>query len=152
MAAQSTETSRRVFEEVWNNKKIDAVAQLMAASYVHHDPQCPGVSSGVEGYKQFVSHYLNACRDLHFTIDDEVADEQTIVSRWTATGTHQGDLPGIPRTGRKFSVTGITMARVKNGKFIESWNNWDALGLMQQLGDLPGEPTSRAAYARSFES
>jgi steroid delta-isomerase-like uncharacterized protein len=145
MAAHSTETSRRVFEEVWNNKKIDAVDQLMAASYVHHDPQSPVVASGVEGYKQFVSHYLNAFPDLHFTIDDEVADEQTIVSRWTATGTHQGDLPGIPRTGRKFSVTGITMARVKNGKFIESWNNWDTLGLMQQLGVLPAEATSRAA-------
>ncbi len=145
MAAQSTEISRRVFEEVWNNKKIDAVDQLMAASYVHHDPQSPVTSSGIESYKQFVSHYLNAFPDLHFTIDDEVADEQTIVSRWTATGTHQGDLPGIPRTGRKFSVTGITMARVKNGKFIESWNNWDTLGLMQQLGVLPAEATSRAA-------
>jgi steroid delta-isomerase-like uncharacterized protein len=145
MAAQSTETSRRVFEEVWNNKKIDAVDQLMAAGYVHHDPQSPVASSGVESYKQFVSHYLNAFPDLHFTIDDEVADEQTIVSRWTATGTHQGDLPGIPRTGRKFSVTGITMARIQNGKFIESWNNWDTLGLMQQLGVLPAEATSRAA-------
>jgi len=143
--AQSTEISRRVFEEVWNNKKIDAVDELMAASYVHHDPQSPVVSSGVEGYKQFVSHYLNAFPDLHFTIEDEIADERTIVSRWTATGTHHGDLPGIPRTGRKFSVTGMTIARVRNGKFVESWGNWDTLGLLQQLGVLPAEAKSRAA-------
>ena len=145
MAAHSTEISRRVFEEIWNNKKLDAIDELMAASYVHHDPQSPVVASGAEGYKQFVSHYLKAFPDLHFTINDEVADEQTIVSRWTATGTHQGDLPGIPRTGRKFSVNGITMARVKNGKFTESWNNWDTLGLMQQLGVLPAEAKGRAA-------
>lgn len=145
MAAHSTEISRRVFEEIWNHKKLNAVDELMAANYVHHDPQSPVVSSGTESYKQFVSHYLKAFPDLHFTIDDEVADEQTIVSRWTATGTHQGDLPGIPRTGRKFSVTGISMARVKNGKFIESWNNWDTLGLMQQLGVVPAETKGRAA-------
>jgi steroid delta-isomerase-like uncharacterized protein len=145
MAAQSAEISRRVFEEIWNNKKLNAVDELMAASYVHHDPQSPVVSTGIESYKQFVNHYLKAFPDLHFTIDDEIADEQTIVSRWTATGTHQGDLPGIPRTGRKFSVTGMTIARVKNGKFIESWGNWDTLGLMQQLGVLPTETKGRAA-------
>jgi steroid delta-isomerase-like uncharacterized protein len=145
MAAHSTEISRRVFEEIWNNKKVDAVDELMAVNYVHHDPQSPVVSSGIESYKQYVNHYLKAFPDLHFAIDDEVADEQTIVSRWTATGTHQGDLPGIPRTGRKFSVTGMTIARVKNGKIIESWGNWDTLGLMQQLGVLPIEAKGRAA-------
>jgi len=145
MAAHSTEISRRVFEEIWNNKKLDAVDELMAVNYVHHDPQSPVVSTGIESYKQFVNHYLKAFPDLHFTIDDEVADEHTIVSRWTATGTHQGDLPGIPRTGRKFSVTGMTIARVKNGKIIESWGNWDTLGLMQQLGVLPIEAKGRAA-------
>ena len=145
MTAHSAEISRRVFEEVWNNKNVDAVDELMASSYIHHDPQSPVVMSGVEGYKQFVSHYLTAFPDLHFAIEDEIADERTTVSRWTATGTHQGDLPGIPRTGRKISVTGMTIARVKDGKFIESWGNWDTLGLLQQLGVLPAEAKNRAA-------
>jgi steroid delta-isomerase-like uncharacterized protein len=145
MAADSKGISRRVFEDIWNNKKLNAVDELMAASYVHHDPQSPVIISGIDGYKQFVEHYLSAFPDLHFTVEDEFGDEQTIVSRWTATGTHGGDLPGIPRTGRPISVTGMTIARVRNGKFIESWSNWDTLGLMQQLGAVPAQVESRAA-------
>ncbi len=145
MAVNSTEISRRVFEEIWNNKKLNTVDELMEANYVHHDAQSPVVPNGIDGYKQFVTHYLNAFPDVHFTIDDEITDGQTVVSRWTATGTHQGDLPGIPWTGRRFSVTGITIARVRNGRVIESWNNWDALGLMQQLGVVPAEAKGRAA-------
>jgi predicted ester cyclase len=64
-------------------------------------------------------------------------------TRWTVSGTHQGDLPDIPKTGRHFSVTGMSLGRIENGKFVESWNNWDALGLMQQLGavlSVAGEP------------
>jgi len=126
MTADNREITRRVFEEIWNNKKLDVIDELMAADYVHHDPQSPDVPSGIEGYKQFVSYYLNAFPDLHFTIEDEFAG-------------------GIPRTGRQFSVTGMTIARVRDGKFIESWGNWDALGLMQQLGVVPSEDRGRAA-------
>jgi steroid delta-isomerase-like uncharacterized protein len=145
MAADSTGISRRVFEDIWNNKKLNVVDELMAASYVHHDPQSTVVISGIDGYKQFVEHYLRAFPDLHFTIEDEFGDEQTIVSRWTATGTHRGDLPGIPRTGRPISITGMTIARVRNVRFIESWSNWDTLGLMQQLGAVPAQVESRGA-------
>jgi predicted ester cyclase len=79
------------------------------------------------------------------TIHDEIVAGETIVTRWTASGTHHGDLPGIPRTGKSLSVTGITIARMKNGKFVESWNNWDALGLMQQLGAIAPPASGRAA-------
>jgi steroid delta-isomerase-like uncharacterized protein len=126
--------SRLIFEEVWNNKNTAAIDELMAADYVHHDPQSPKFSEGREGYKQLVAHYLNAFPDSHFTIDDEVQEGDTAVTRWTVTGTHKGDLPTLPASGKTFSVTGITVARLKDGKFVESWNNWDALGLMQQLG------------------
>ena len=145
MTVDNKEISRRVFEEIWNNKKLSVIGELMAADYVHHDAQSPEVPSGIEGHKQFVSHYLNAFPDLHYTIEDLVADGNTVVIRWIATGTHQGDLPGITRTGRQISVTGMTIARVRDGKFVESWGNWDALGLMQQLGVLPSEGRGRAA-------
>jgi ketosteroid isomerase-like protein len=94
----------------------------------------------------------------HFTIDDEFTlgqntdgqntDVQTEVTRWTITGTHEGELTGIPPTGRRISITGISIARIANGKIIESWNNWDALGLMQQLGVVStetAEPKGRVA-------
>ena len=135
--------SRQVFEEVWNEKKIEAVNKLMAEHYIHHDPQSI-VPSGIDGYKKFVNYYLNAFPDLRFAIEDELSDGDMVVTRWTATGTHHGDLNDLPSTGKSFSVTGITMARVVAGKVVESWNNWDALGLMQQLGRMI-EVKSRAA-------
>jgi steroid delta-isomerase-like uncharacterized protein len=126
--------SRLIFEEVWNGKNIAAIDELMSADYVHHDPQSPKFSDGREGYKQLVAYYLNAFPDAHFTIDQEVQEGDTAVTRWTVSGTHKGDLPTLPASGKTFSVTGITVARLKDGKFVESWNNWDALGMMQQLG------------------
>src|SRR5438270_12692027 len=146
MAAQNAELSRRIFEDVWNHKNPSAVDDLMAADYVHHDPSSPAVPSGIDGYKQFVNSYMTAFPDAHFTIDEAFTDGQNNeVTRWTVTGTHEGELAGIPRTGRRFSVTGISIARVANGKIIESWNNWDALGMMQQLGVVPAPAKGRAA-------
>jgi predicted ester cyclase len=93
---------------------------------------------------------MNAFPDAHFTIDDAFTDGQNTevqneVTRWTVVGTHEGELAGIPRTGRRFFVTGISIARIANGKITESWNNWDALGLMQQLGVVSSEAKGRAA-------
>lgn len=146
MAGDIKGTSRRVFEEIWNKKNVDAVDELMAANYVHNDLSSPPVTNGAEGYKQFVRYYLAAFPDVHFTVHDEVAMGDMEATRWTVSGTHQGDLPNIPKTGRRFSVTGMSMGRIENGKFVESWNNWDALGLMQQLGAVPSvAQTSQAA-------
>jgi steroid delta-isomerase-like uncharacterized protein len=132
--SDAKKVSRRIFEEVWNDRNIAAIDELMAADYVHHDPQSPKFSNGREGYKQLVAYYLNAFPDSHFTIDQEIQEGDAVVTRWTVNGTHRGDLPTLPASGKTFSVTGITVARLQDGKFVESWNNWDALGLMQQLG------------------
>lgn len=136
--------SRRIFEEVWNRKNPAIIDELMAPDYVHHDVLSPE-AFGLDGYKQFADRYLSAFPDLQMTIHDEVVAGDRIVTRWTATGTHDGDLPGLPRTGKKISVTGITIARLSNGKFVESWNNWDALGMLRQLGAIPGDAMGRAA-------
>ena len=144
MAAQSAELSRRIFEDVWNRKNLNAIDDLISANYIHHDANSPA-ASGIDGYKQFVNYYMNAFPDAHFTIDDAFTDGQNEVTRWTVVGTHEGELAGIPRTGRRFSVTGISIARIANGKITESWNNWDALGLMQQLGVVSAEARGRAA-------
>jgi steroid delta-isomerase-like uncharacterized protein len=147
MPSDPREMSRRIFEEVWNQKKVDIVDELIATNYQHNDATEPTPLTGIAGYKQFIAKYLTAFPDLHFTIHDHIVEGPTVVSRWTATGTHQADLPGIPTTGRPMSVTGTTIARVENGKFVESWNHWDALGFMQQLGVLPkaDETSGRAA-------
>lgn len=145
METNNREISRRVFEEVWNDKNLDAIDELIANDYVHHDPQSPPVSTGAAAYKGFVTYYLSAFPDLRFTLEEELSDEDTVVTRWTATGTHNGLLYGVSGTGRHFSVTGITIARIRNGKAVESWNNWDSLGLMQQLGIVSTEARGQAA-------
>ena len=144
MATDNREKSRRIFEKVWNEKHVEQIDELVAPDYVHHDVLSPD-QTGIKAYKQFVDLYLTAFPDIHFNIEDEISDGDKVVIRWTVTGTHKGDLPGLPPTGRPISVTGITIGRLSDGKFVESWNNWDALGMMQQLGAVSAEAKSRAA-------
>lgn len=144
MPIDNKEVCRRTFDEIWNQKKIEVADELIAANYVHHDPQSPPCNN-LDQYKQFVRYYLNAFPDLHFAIEDQIADGDTVVTRYTATGTHNGDVAGIPATGRRISVTGMVIGRVRNGKFVEGWGNWDTFGLMQQLGVVPAEAKGKAA-------
>ena len=91
----------------------------------------------LEQYKQLVTMYFSAFPDLHLTIEDQIAEGDKVVTRWTARGTHQGPFMGIPPTGKRAVVTGIAIDRFANGKFVENWNNGDDLGLLQQLGVVP---------------
>ncbi len=144
MPTDNKELSRRILDEVWNQQNLDAADEMIAANFVSHDPQSPQAVRGIEGYKQFVRHYLNAFPDCHFTIEDHVAEGPMVVTRWTVTGTHRGALGNIPATGRRMSVTGISWSRIEDGKFVESWTNWDTLGMLQQLG-VAATPEQRAA-------
>jgi predicted ester cyclase len=73
------------------------------------------------------------------TVEDEIVAGDVVAVRWTVTGTHRGQLPGLPPTGKSISLTGMSIARLRDGKFVESWNNWDALGMMQQLTSASGK-------------
>jgi len=77
-------------------------------------------------------------------IDEQLAEGDLVASRWTGRGTHQGELMGIPPTGKQVTVSGITISRVKNGKVVEEWSNWDTLGMLQQLGVVPEMAGTRA--------
>lgn len=137
--------SRRSIEEIWNNKRMEAIDELIASDCNFHDPLLPTPVRGIAAYKQFVQSYLHAFPDLHFTIEDQAADGDSVIIRWTATATHRGDLAGIPATGRTVKVQGITWDRLANGKFSEAWSSWDTLGMMQQLGVVPKRTAEKAA-------
>ncbi len=132
---QNKAITRRLFEEILNKGNLALVDELFSSNYVLHTPTGP--IHGVEGYKQFVNMYLSAFPDLQFTIEDLIADQDKVVARWTGTGTHQGSLIGIPPTGKRATVTGISINRFENGKFFEGWLDFDALGMLQQLGVIP---------------
>jgi steroid delta-isomerase-like uncharacterized protein len=116
---------------------------MTAEDAVNHDPAQPDDARGPEGFKQIVQLYRGAFPDLTFTIEECFSDGELVCTRWSTTGTHDGDLMGLPATGRHITGSGITIDRIDDGKVLESWNQWDNAGLMQQLG--VGEPAAAAA-------
>ena len=143
-AEENKAISRRVFEETWNQGKLDVVDEILATDSVLHDPSMPQDIRGPEGFKQFVTMYRVAFPDIHFTIVDQIAEGDKVVTRWTSVGTHQGELMGIAPTGvRGPGVMGVTIDRIVSGKCVEIWNAWDVLGMLQQLGVVP--PIGKAA-------
>jgi steroid delta-isomerase-like uncharacterized protein len=136
---------RKYIEEVWNNRNLAAIDEYFAANYIDHDPSSPDFGKGPESVRKRVSHYLTAFPDLRFTIDDLIAEGDRCVIRWTVRATHRGELRGIAATGKQVTIAGTTTIRIANGKFIEAYANWDALGLMQQLGAVQRQAAVRAA-------
>jgi steroid delta-isomerase-like uncharacterized protein len=124
---------RRIVEEGFNKGNLAIVDELVATNHVNHTDNV----HGPEEYKQFITMYRTAFPDLHMTIEDQIAEGDKVVNRWTSRGTHKGDLMGIPPTGKQTTVTGMYVARIIGGKIMEEWGNFDALGMMQQIGVVP---------------
>ncbi len=133
----TTQLSSRFFDEVCNKRQLGVADELFAADHVYHDPASPWVGKGPAGMKDLIGVYHRAVGDARWDIQAVVNGGDTVVTRWTGRGTHTGDLMGIAPTGKKVSVDGIWMHRVAGGKIIESWNCWDMLGMLQQLGVVP---------------
>jgi len=123
----------RIVEEGFNKGNLSVTDELVAANHVNHTDNV----HGPEEYKGFITLYRTAFPDLQMTIVDSIAEGDKVVNRWTATGTHKGELMGIPPTGKQIEVTGTYTARIVGGKIVEEWGNMDALGMMQQLGVVP---------------
>jgi steroid delta-isomerase-like uncharacterized protein len=128
---------RRLFEEVWNKGNLQVTDDLFTPNYAHHDSSTPDVGRGPESEKKRATLYRTAFPDLRLTVEDIIAEGETVVARWSCRGTHKGDLNGIAPTGKHVNMTGISIARFTNGKMSEGFVNWDALSLMQQLGVVP---------------
>ena len=145
MSEENKTLVRRSFEEVFNQGNLDAVEEIFASDYVLHDPTSPEEIRGTEGMKQYVSMYRSAFPDLQQTIEDQIAEGEKVATRLTGRGTHQGDLMGIPPTGNRVEAPGIVINRISGGKIAESWANYDAMGMMQQLGVIPAPGQSEEA-------
>ena len=128
---------RRFFDEMCNGRKLDLADELFAANHVYRDPQTPA-DTGPRGMKQVISTYQTAFGDAHWAVNSMIsADDDLVVTRWTGSGTQSGELMGIAPTKKKVSVDGIWIHRIAGGKIAESWNYWDTLGMLQQLGVVP---------------
>ena len=125
---------RRLYDEVWNKRRLEVVDGLISPSHALNDPLASDSQLGPNLYKQRVVELTTSFPDLRFTIEDMIAEKGKVVACWTISGTHKGEFMGIPATGRKVSVEGITIHLITNGKILDSYARWDALGLIRQLG------------------
>ncbi len=129
---------RRAIDEAFNKGNLNALDELMTTGVIVHQPPQPDMK-GPQAYKQMVADIRKGFSDLKFTIDDFIREGETDAIRYTAQGTHSGQLPNmpIPPTGKKVTITGLVMIHTVNGKAVEQWVYQDMIGLMQQLGVAP---------------
>jgi steroid delta-isomerase-like uncharacterized protein len=147
MSESNKNVVRRLFEEVWNKGNLQVTDELFTPNYAQHDASTPDVGRGPDSEKKRATLYRTAFPDIRLTVEDIIAEGETVVARWSCRGTHKGDLNGIAPTGKQFNVTGVSVARFTNGKMSEGFVNWDALSLMQQLGVVPELAKIKAAAA-----
>ena len=137
MSTQNKLILRRFFEELFNQGNLAAADEIVDANYLNHNA-APGETPGRAGLTQFITYLHSAFRDLNFTIEDQVAEGDKVVTRVTLRGTHQGETEEFgPPTGRQVELKGITISRIEGGKIVEDWDAYDNLSAMQQLGLAP---------------
>ena len=137
MSEENKAIARR-FAEVFETGDLSVLDELLASNFVDHNP-FPEQAPGAEGMKQLIGIMRATFPDMTVTTDDMIAEGDKVVSRWTGTGTHQGEFMGVPATGNKVTVTGIGIDRIVDGKIVEHWEQFDAMGMMQQLGAIPSQ-------------
>lgn len=138
MSAADEAVVRRFYEQMSNERKNELAGELFTEDHTMHDPQIP-VPDGPDAVAAAVSVYQDGV-DGHWTINDIFSAGDRVVVRWTGTGRHVGDVNGIPATGRDVGpVAAIAIHRMSDGKIAETWQVWDTLGLLQQLGAIPAQ-------------
>ena len=137
MPAQTKGVAKRFFD-AWNARDLDAFDEIIAADAVDHDPQNPfSEIHGPAGARRNAGMYQAAFSDGRFKVEEQIAEGDLVVTRWTASGTNDGELMGMAPTGKRVEISGITIDRIADDKIAESWGCFDTLGMMQQLGAVP---------------
>ena len=134
-AEENIQLMRRWFQEVWNEGRVQTVYELLSAD---------GVATGQRGgdreirgpeeFEKFMREIRGAFPDIQLKVEDVFGAGDKVVLRWSAIMTHTGDGLGLPASGRSVRSRGITIARFVDGKVVESWDNWDQLGMLEQIG------------------
>ncbi len=134
MRKKNKEVARRFLEEIWNRSNFAVVDEVLARDYDGHSST---VIRGPEGAVAFIPRLRAAFPDFQFKVLDQIAEGDKVATRWKLCGTHEGEFRGVPASGKRVEMTGITIFRVANGKLIEGWTNEDVLGMLQQIEAIP---------------
>jgi steroid delta-isomerase-like uncharacterized protein len=140
MSEENKAIVRRFYDEFASQGNLSLANELVAEDFVDHNPGVPDMAPGPEGMIQVFTAFRSAIPDMRMTVEDQVAEGDRVVSRATVSGTHQGELMGIPATGKSFSIGIIDILRLEGGKIAEHWGESDTMGMMQQLGVAPPPP------------
>ncbi|MDQ3910957.1 MAG: ester cyclase [Actinomycetota bacterium] len=138
-AQENKEKARRLMEEGFGRGKLEVVDEVLDADFVCYDPNSEaGEVRGADTLKQEIEWFRNAVPDLTYTVEDQVAEGDEVVTRWKAAGTHQGEFFGVAPTGKRIEMSGIQIDRFdESGKMVEEWPEYDLLGAMKQMGAIP---------------
>ncbi len=138
MSEENKALGQRETEEIFNGRNLDAANEFYASDFVDHDRAFSWKVHDLEDVKEYVGIFHSAFPDFHVALEDQVAEGDKVVNRWRVRVTHQGEFQGVAPTGNEVEFTGIHISLVnEEGKLQESWENYDALGLMRQIGALP---------------
>jgi steroid delta-isomerase-like uncharacterized protein len=137
MSEENKALVRRVMNELWQDGDLSAVDRYYSADFVDHYA-LPGLPQGRDGLRAFASMLDQAFADADVEVESQVAEGALVTTRWFSTSTHVGDFMGVPATGKQVSINGIGIARISDGKITDTWGLGDMMGLMQQLGAIPG--------------
>jgi steroid delta-isomerase-like uncharacterized protein len=133
VSGESKAAARAVFE-VWSTGELERLDDLVAPDVVHHDPYDPNGVHGLEGMKRTIELNRTAFPDMRLEVEDQVAEGDKVVTRWRGEMTHLGELGGAAPSGKRVTITGITIDRFEDGKIVEAWRSMDTLGLLRGIG------------------
>lgn len=133
---------RNFWQEIWNKVNFDAADDLVAPNFMLYLPTNPEPLQGPEGLKQWAKTVYTAFPDMYYQLEDEIAEGNTVVTRWKFSGTHKGAFQVIPPSGKQVTMMGISIFRITDSKITEDRAVEDTLGLLQQIGAIPspGQP------------
>jgi steroid delta-isomerase-like uncharacterized protein len=129
--------ARRYFDDLWTGGDEEFIDRHVAVDYVFHDANTPGGVRGTDGLRRYYWRFRAGFPDMRFTVEDQVAEGDKVVTRWSVEATQSGPFLGMPPSDKTLHVTGINIFRFVDGYFVEGWHNLDTLGLLQQLGAVP---------------
>jgi steroid delta-isomerase-like uncharacterized protein len=135
--SEHNKAAARAEFEVWSSGELDRLDELVAPDVVHHDPYDPNAAGGLDGLKKTIALNREAFPDIRIKVEDQLAEDDKVTTRWTATMTHEGDLGGVAASGKCVTLSGITIERFEDGKVVEAWRSMDTLGLLRGIGALP---------------
>jgi steroid delta-isomerase-like uncharacterized protein len=124
---------KRWAEEVWNQGKLEKLSEFFTDDHIFHDPQFPD-GRGLEAIRELVGSFRAAFPDVRVEIEEAICEGDFVAERFSMRGTHLGEIMGVAPTGEPMEATGMVFYRFSGGKIAEQWANWDALGLLQQIG------------------